>query len=142
MEQCLEREGWLAVAARPKAEIADGHREAVDVMNLVVAGRRPGGVYDLSEVLVEYAVTQDERVSRDLVSVLDPLRPHPVLWESLTAMIDADFQRNKAARDLFVHRSTLDYRLQRIAGLTGCDPMSGRGAQILMAAMIADACTS
>ncbi|NGY63267.1 PucR family transcriptional regulator [Lentzea sp. NEAU-D13] len=134
----LDGKGWLTVAARPKADIADGYREAADVMRLVVAGRRPGGVYNISDVLVEYAVTRHEHVTRSLVSILDPLRAHPVLWETLVALVDADLQRNQTARNLFVHRSTLDYRLQRIAGITGCDPTSGRGGHTLVAAMIAD----
>lgn len=134
----LDGSGRLAVSVRPKAEIVDGYREASDVMRLVVAGRRPSGVYNVSDVLVEYGVTRSKSVTDSLVSILDPLRAHPVLWETLFALVDADLQRNQTARNLFVHRSTLDYRLQRIAGITGCDPTSGRGAQTLMAAMIAD----
>lgn len=134
----LDGKGWLTVAVRPKADITDGYREAEDVMRLVVAGRRPAGVYTITDVLIEYAVTRHEHVTGSLVSILDPLRAHPVLWETLVALVDADLQRNQTARNLFVHRSTLDYRLQRIAGITGCDPTSGRGAQTLVAAMIAD----
>lgn len=139
LTQCLAGKGWLALAERPKEEIADGYAEAADVMRLVVAGRRPGGAYRISDVLVEYAVTSHERVTENLAAVIKPLRAHGVLWETLTVLIDADYNRNKAARDLFIHRSTLDYRLQRIASITGFDPTSGRGAQVLTAAMIADA---
>lgn len=139
LAQCLGGEGWLALAERPKSEIADGYAEAADVMRLVVAGRRGGGVYSISDVLVEYAVTRHEKITDNLVSVIRPLRAHAVLWKTLTVLIDEDYNRNKAARTLFVHRSTLDYRLQRIATITGCDPTSGRGAQLLTAAMVADA---
>lgn len=137
----LDDKGWLAFAARPKDEIADGYREAADVMRLVLAGRRPGGAYTLSDVVVEYGVTRHKELTDSLASILNPLRAHPVLWETLIALMDADLQRNQTARKLFVHRSTLDYRLQRITGITGYDPTSGRGAQTLMTALIADGYT-
>ncbi|MEV7086123.1 helix-turn-helix domain-containing protein [Streptomyces sp. NPDC093085] len=131
--------GWLATAERERARLFDGFNEASYVLRLVVAGLRPSGAYTISDVLVEYAVTRHEKVRTDLAAVIRPLRAHKVLWETLTAFIDADYSRNKAARGLFIHRSTLDYRLRRIEDITGYDPTSGRGAQMLTAAMIAEA---
>lgn len=138
LDQWLNGSGWLTIARRTRTELADGFREAGDVMRLVTAGRRPGGSYRMSDVLVEYAVTRHREVAEDLAAVIRPLRSHAVLWETLIALIDADYNRNKAAKNLFVHRSTLDYRLHRIASITGCDPMSGRGVQLLTIALIAD----
>ena len=69
--------------------------------------------------------------------MIQPLRQNEVLWETLLAFVHADFNRNAAARGLFIHRSTMDYRLQRIAKATGCDPLSSRGAQLLSSALIA-----
>ncbi|MBP5942563.1 PucR family transcriptional regulator [Streptomyces acidiscabies] len=137
--QCLGGSGWLATAERDRACLADGVTEASHVLRLVLAGLRPSGAYTVSDVLVEYAVTLNEKVRADLAAMIGPLRAHKVLWETLTAFIDSDYSRNKAARSLFVHRSTLDYRLRRIGEVTGCDPTSGRGAQTLTAAMIAEA---
>jgi hypothetical protein len=134
----LDGDGWIALAQRGRAELADGFREAADVLRLVAAGRRPSGVYSVPDVLVEYAVIRHQEVARNLVDVIKPLRAHTALWETLAALIAADYNRNKAANDLFIHRSTLDYRLQRIASVTGCDPTSGRGVQVLTAALIAD----
>jgi PucR-like helix-turn-helix protein len=139
LTRCLGDRGRLAITGRPKTEIADGYREAVEIMRLVVAGRRPSGVYSIHDVLVELAVTRNEWVTDNLISVIKPLRLHPVLWETLMALIDADYIRNKAARSLFIHRSTLDYRLQRIADVTGCDATTHSGARLLTAAVIADA---
>ncbi|TWP46980.1 PucR family transcriptional regulator [Lentzea tibetensis] len=139
LTQSLGGQGLLATATRPREDIADGFREATDVLRLVTAGRRPSGAYALSDVLVEYAVTSHKEVTDSLVAVIEPLRAHALLWDALTALIDADFSRNRAAKNLFIHRSTLDYRLQRIAHITGCDPTSGRGMQVLTAAYVADA---
>ncbi|MEU0526059.1 PucR family transcriptional regulator [Streptomyces niveus] len=137
--QCLGGRGWLATAERDRARLFDGFNEASYVLRLVVAGLRPSGAYTISDVLVEYAVTLHEKVRTDLAAVITPLRANKVLWETLTAFVDSDYSRNKAARSLFIHRSTLDYRLRRIGDVTGCDPTSGRGAQTLTAAMIAEA---
>ncbi|MEO6090026.1 MAG: helix-turn-helix domain-containing protein [Umezawaea sp.] len=90
-------------------------------LRLVLAGRRPAGVYTIAEVLVEHAVTTNDRITAQLVEIIRPLRDHPVLWQTLVALLDADFSRNQATRNLFVHRSTLDYRLRRIAKVTGYD---------------------
>ncbi|WP_158102640.1 PucR family transcriptional regulator [Lentzea kentuckyensis] len=138
LTQWLNGSGWLAVAKRNRCGLADGFREATDVLRLASAGRRPSGAYTISDVLVEYAVIRHAEVSENLAAVIKPLRAHAVLWETLTALIDADYNRNQAAKKLFIHRSTLDYRLQRIASVTGCDPTSGRGLQLLTAALIAD----
>lgn len=139
LTQCLGGRGWLATAERDRACLVDGFNEASYVLRLVVAGLRPSGAYTISDVLVEYAVTLHEKVRTDLAAVIRPLRAHKVLWETLTAFVVSDYSRNKAARRLFIHRSTLDYRLRRIGDVTGCDPTSGRGAQMLTTAMIAEA---
>ncbi|MGW0520799.1 PucR family transcriptional regulator [Crossiella sp. NPDC003009] len=135
----LAGDGWVATAKRAVAELAEGYAEARDVLRLVVAGRRPAGVYRVVDVLVEYALIGNEAITTRLAEIIRPLRDHPVLWETLVALQEADFSRNEAARSLFIHRSTLDYRLRRIAKVTGHDPSSGRGAQALSAALIADA---
>ncbi|WP_330177322.1 helix-turn-helix domain-containing protein [Streptomyces sp. NBC_01498] len=139
LTRCLGGRGWLATAERDRACLGDGFNEASYVLRLVVAGLRPSGAYTISDVLVEYAVTLHEKVRTDLAAVIRPLREHKVLWETLTAFVDCDYSRNKAARSLFIHRSTLDYRLRRIGDVTGCDPTTGRGAQMLTAAIVAEA---
>lgn len=139
LTQGLGGRGWIATAERDRARLFDGVSEASYVLRLVVAGLRPSGAYTIADVLVEYAVTLNEKVRTDLAAVIRPLRAHKALWETLNAFIDCDYSRNKAARTLFIHRSTLDYRLRRIGDLTGFDPTTGRGAQTLTAAMIAEA---
>ncbi|MEC3975556.1 PucR family transcriptional regulator [Amycolatopsis sp. H20-H5] len=138
LDQHLAGSGWITSTIRPKSSIACGYQEVVDVMKLVRAARRPSGMYCMSDVLIEYAVIHDSRVRQALVSIIFPLREHPILCETLNVMIDSDHNRKKAARELLIHRSTLDYRLARIANITGRDPRNPRDAQLLSAAMIAD----
>jgi hypothetical protein len=130
---------WVAVARRPVAELADAYTEATDVLRLVSAGCRPAGTYTVADVLVEQAIAANAAVTAQLAEIIRPVRQNQVLWETLVALVHADFNRNQASRDLFVHRSTMDYRLQRIAKITGWDPAGGHGAQQLRAALFADA---
>lgn len=136
---CLDGRGRLVTTRRPATDLVQGVAEAADVMRLVVAGRRPSGAYTISDVLVEYAATRHPRVIETLRAVIEPLREHAVLWETLTAVIDADHDRNEAARRLSVDRTTIDHRVERIAELTGHHPATGRGAQLLTTALIAHA---
>ncbi|MDX8056161.1 helix-turn-helix domain-containing protein [Lentzea sp. BCCO 10_0798] len=137
--ELTDAESWVSTAAGPVTGLADAYAEAFDVLRLVVAGCRPCGVYGMTDVLVEHAIIRNDAVTARLAEMIRPLRENQVLWETLVALVRADFNRNQAARDLFIHRSTMDYRLQRIAKITGCDPVSGRGGQLLSAALIADA---
>src|SRR5687767_7019967 len=96
---------WVATATRPVTEIAAGYTEAVEVLRLVEAGCRPAGTYALTDVLVEQAIAGNAAVSARLAGIIRPVRENQVLWETLVALVHADFNRNQAARDLFVHRS-------------------------------------
>lgn len=131
--------GWVATARGAVTGLAEAYAEASDVLRLVVAGRRPGGVYGLPDVLLEHAIIGNDSVAARLAEVIRPLRDEPMLWETLVALVRVDFNRNQASNDLFVHRSTMDYRMRRIAKVTGYDPGAGRGSQVLSAALIADA---
>lgn len=139
LARCLGGGGWFATAERERAHLAEGFDEAFFVLRLVMAGRRPIGGYTISDVLVEYAVMSNEQVRSDLAAVIRPLRAHPALWKTLTTFIECDHSKHKTARRLFVHRSTLDHRLRRVAAITGCDPSTGRGAYLLTAALVAEA---
>jgi len=135
----LGAECWVATARRPVAELSDAYTEAADVLRLVVAGRRPAGVYTIADVLVEHAVMCNEAVAARLASLIRPLRNNEMLWQTLVALIKADFNRNEAARKLYIHRSTMDYRLRRISKITGHDLARIRNAQLLCMALIAEA---
>jgi sugar diacid utilization regulator len=135
LEQQLNGQARVGAARCERAAIRDGYREAADILRLVGAAGRAPGVYWLEDCLVEYAVSRNDTVAESLLSVLTPLTDHPVLWETLEALTRADFNRNDAAKHMFVHRSTLDYRLRRIEQMTGYNPTTSRGAQVLSAAM-------
>jgi PucR C-terminal helix-turn-helix domain len=134
LRESLGGECWLAATWRPRLEISQGWGEARQVLTLAVAGQPPG-VYGVDQVLTEYAVAQNPAVSARLAEVIEPLTAHPTLMDTLTALIDADGNRSLAATKLIIHRSTLDYRLQRITRFTRHNPTTTRGLHTLRTAL-------
>lgn len=131
LEKRLGTQAWIALTVCEQADLPDGYRQATEILDLVRAARRPPGLYKLDDVLLEHAVVHCEKTSRILSGVLEPLTEHTVLYETLEALADTDFNRNLTAKNLFIHRSTLEYRLSRITAFTGYDPMTSLGKQVL-----------
>ncbi|MDQ1517109.1 MAG: hypothetical protein QOE80_2939 [Actinomycetota bacterium] len=73
--------------------------------------------FELVDALLSAADPAELRARVDLV--LDPLRDHPQLVESLAAYLDADQNVNAAADALHVHPNSLRYRLGRVEELLG-----------------------
>ena len=116
-------------------DIARAAAQAHDVVRLVqVLGREPGG-YLLRDVLLEYQLTRPSDAQSDLAQLLVPLDRNPDLPLTLEVYLDHDLDRRKTAAALHVHPNTLDYRLRRIVELTGLDPSTTRGLQLLGAAL-------
>lgn len=127
---------WTATVPGPRAGLAAACQEADAVLALVAAAGRPAGPYCLDDVLLEHAVVRDPVSSARLLAVIGPLAGNEVLHGTLATLIRTDFNRTVAARELFIHRSTLDYRIRRIEEITGQNPLTSRGAQVLAAAMV------
>jgi purine catabolism regulator len=85
-------------------------------------GAPPGRVlrfedFELVDALLSAADPTELRARVDLV--LDPLRDHPQLLETLAAYLAADQNVNTAAEALHVHPNSLRYRLGRVEELLG-----------------------
>ena len=116
-------------------DIARAAAQAQDVLRLSrVLDREPGG-YLLRDVLLEYQLTRPSDAQSDLAQLLVPLDRNPDLPLTLEVYLDHDLDRRKTAAALHVHPNTLDYRLRRIVELTGLDPSTTRGLQLLGAAL-------
>jgi DNA-binding PucR family transcriptional regulator len=74
-----------------------------------------------------------------LAALIEPVAGRPELLETLKALITADGNRARAASELIIHRSTIDYRLRRIEELTGHSPTSVSGMRTLCTALAARA---
>jgi DNA-binding PucR family transcriptional regulator len=93
-------------------------------------------VHVLGDLVMEVQVTRPGPARDALERLLEPVSDHPDLGETLVAYVDAGGRRAEAARALHVHPNTLDYRLNRIADLTGIDPADRVGGEQLRWALV------
>lgn len=112
--------------------------EACSALRLAMAipdaRRRP---YRLDDLLVELAISRQPDVRRRLAALLTPLEAGADLLRTLEALLAANLDRERAASELCIHRRTLRYRIDRIRELSGIDPDSVHGLQLLRAALTA-----
>jgi DNA-binding PucR family transcriptional regulator len=59
-----------------------------------------------------------------------------MLMETARSFVRHGHNRSRTAAELSIHRNTLDYRLARVAKLTGLDLSTARGLQHLDAAIL------
>ena len=127
-----------AAAAEP-ADVAAAARLAREVLEVVLALDRPSGLYRLDDVLFEYQLTRPGPARDGLAALLEPLAGKAGLLDTVGAFLKHGANRRRAAQALHVHPNTVDYRLGRVAELTGLDPSDAHGARLLAAAHAARA---
>ncbi|MFI6297088.1 PucR family transcriptional regulator [Nonomuraea sp. NPDC050790] len=128
-----------AAAATGLAGVPQAAEEARRVLELVRRLGRPPGLYRFDDVLVEYQLARPGSGLERLAAKLDPLDGHPYLLETLRAYVRHGHNRRQTSLDLHIHRNTLDYRLHRVAALTGLDLTVPAEARLLEAALTARA---
>ena len=126
--------GAPAVGAQ---DIPRAAAQAQDVVRLARQVGHASGGFVLRDVLLEYQLTRPSDAQSELSSLLDPLDRNPDLPHTLAVYLAHDLDRRSTAAALHVHPNTLDYRLRRIVELTGLDPSTSRGLQLLGAALAA-----
>lgn len=122
----------VAAVAAPPSGVAAAARLAREV--LVVAVRSGPGLYRLSDVLLEYQLSRPSAALEPLASIVSPLSDE--LVETLEVYLRRG-SRRPAATELHVHPNTVDYRLRRVAELTGLDPTRIEHVTLLTAALAA-----
>jgi sugar diacid utilization regulator len=118
-------------------DLAGATRQAGDVLALATGLGRGPGAYTLSDVLLEYQLSRPSDALPELGSLLEPLERNPDLVLTLETYLAHDLDRRGTAAALHVHPNTLDYRLRRVVELTGIDPATTRGLQLVGAALAA-----
>ncbi|RDI50603.1 PucR family transcriptional regulator [Nocardia mexicana] len=126
-----------AALADAAHEVAAKAEEAGEIAALAAGLGRPTGVYRMADLALQYQLARPGPARSWLLGLLHPLAEHRHLLEALRAFISHDYHRLEAAAALVVHRNTLNYRLARIAELTGYDPGRPEHAQLFAAALIA-----
>lgn len=121
----------VAVPATCRADVPAAYARARELLGLA---RMIGGdplLVTPDDALPERLVSADGEVAARLVALLDRLDDHPGLPETVDVFLDADLDRSAAAKRLNIHRRTLTQRLHRIREITGYDPRTSRGVQVL-----------
>ena len=134
----LGKRSWLAMIHRPVCDLPAGRELVENILTAAVALQRTG-LCTPSDVMVEFAAASTPSVAAELTAVIQPVIANRILRQTLEALVAADGNRARAAKDLIIHRSTIDYRLRRIEHLTGHCPTSLRGLTALSAALVAHA---
>jgi len=123
-----------AAYAASRTDLAAAGEQAGEVLRLAGLLGRPSGVYVLRDVLLEYQLTRPSDALPLLAAMLDPIERNPDLLRTLETYLRENLDRRRTAAALHVHPNTLDYRLKRIVELTGLDPATTGGLQLLAAA--------
>ncbi|MGW4119370.1 PucR family transcriptional regulator [Nocardia sp. NPDC004711] len=119
------------------SEIPGCAEEAGEIARLALGLGRPTGVYRMADLALQYQFARPGPARAWLLGLLAPLAGHQHLMAALRAYLACDHNRVAAAESLVVHRNTLNYRLNRIAALTGYDPGRSEHTPLFAAALTA-----
>ncbi|MCX2954465.1 PucR family transcriptional regulator [Lentzea sp. NEAU-D7] len=122
----------VAAVAAPPSGVASAAVLAREV--LVVARGSGPGLYRLTDVLLEYQLSRPSAALEPLAAIVSPLTDE--LVQTLEVYLRRG-SRRPAASELHVHPNTVDYRLRRVAELTGLDPTRIEHVTLLTAALAA-----
>ncbi|MFE6055893.1 PucR family transcriptional regulator [Kitasatospora sp. NPDC056446] len=125
-----------AAAAVP-AEVPEAAALAYEVLDVARAFGRPHGLHRLEDVLLEYQLTRPSRALAPLAALLEPLADAGELLTTLRTHLAGGLNRRLTASALHLHPNSVDYRLRRIAALTGLDPTHPADVLRLTAALAA-----
>ncbi|WP_170176602.1 helix-turn-helix domain-containing protein [Lentzea flaviverrucosa] len=128
---------WMGYCWRGAADLPSGKREASDLAALAVATGQGPGLFDAKSLALEYTALVNPDVSHSVLKAVAPLLGDDLLLETVVVLLAAKGSRKRTARQLLIHRSTLNRRLEKIAELTGHDPSSQRGFMTFSLAMTA-----
>jgi hypothetical protein len=139
---------WAAGPARLRAagvfaddpsEVSSAAARARDLLRAAEAVGLPSGLVGARDLVLESTLGERPEGLWRLAAVLEPLDADARLVDTLVAFYANDLDRTRTAGALFLSRGGLSLRLDRIAHLTGLDPRSTRGIQVLGAALSARA---
>jgi len=137
---CSEAAGVAITAAAEPADPPDVAAAATrtgEIVDLVRRTARTPGLYRLTDVLLDYQLSRPSAALTALAALLAPLDRKPELLETLSAYLNHRLDRRATAAALHIHPNTVDYRLRRIAALTGRTPTAPADHPLLQAALTA-----
>jgi hypothetical protein len=133
-----ERRATAVLATEP-AQVPVAANSARSLLQAAAAIGLPSGLIGARELALETALAGHPRGLRQVATFLDAIERDARLWETLTTFFALDLDRRRTSEALLLSRSGLALRLDRIAQLTGHDPRTTRGIQVLRSALSARA---
>lgn len=116
---------------------------SVDTLEIARRCAAAEGTFFFEDYLIEYALQQIPPGAREeycaaVSGALASCRPdqRELLLDTLRLYYDNDMNAQKTADELFLHRNTLNMRLNRIRDLTGYAPQRFRDAFVLRMALV------
>jgi hypothetical protein len=119
------------------ATVGQAAREAVDTSAVLADSDRRCRVAFSEEIALDILIGSHDGMRQRLIKRVAKVASRPDLWETLREFYQADLDRGRTARRLGVHRSTLDYRLNRMEQLAGISPTSVQGILLFASARAA-----
>ncbi len=119
------------------ATVGQAAREAVDISAILAGSDRRSRVAFSEEITLDILVGSHDGLRQRLAERVADVASRPDLWATLREFYQADLDRGRTARRLGVHRSTLDYRLNRVEQLAGISPTSVQGILLFATARAA-----
>ncbi|MFD8080827.1 PucR family transcriptional regulator [Kitasatospora sp. NPDC059722] len=116
--------------------VPDAVRLATEVRDTAVVFQRPPGAYLLDDLLIEHQLTRPGAARDHLAELLVPIADKPDLLPTLRLYLQSNLNRREVAAQQHVHPNTVDYRIRRIAALTGLNPAE-HGDRIKLSAALA-----
>ncbi|MYV97734.1 helix-turn-helix domain-containing protein [Streptomyces sp. SID3343] len=129
-----------AAAITEPADIPAAVTRNAEVVRLVRDSGRGPGLYRLADVLLDYQLSRPSAASAGLAGLLAPLDHKPDLLLTLETLLTHDLDRRATAATLHLHPNTVDYRIRRVAALTGLSPNRTSDLHHLNAALVARRC--
>ncbi|WP_406283636.1 helix-turn-helix domain-containing protein [Embleya sp. NBC_00896] len=126
-----------AAAIAEPAGIPEAVTRNAEVVRLVRSSGRGPGLYLLADVLLDYQLSRPSAALAGLADLLAPLDRRPELLLTLETYLTHGLNRRATAALLHLHPNTVDYRIRRVAGLTGLSPSHTGDLHRLNAALVA-----
>ncbi|MEU6559377.1 PucR family transcriptional regulator [Nocardia nova] len=125
---------WTTAAS---ADLVAAVERVHDLLDLLERTHRGPGIHCADELTLEHQLMQPSLAQTSLAEMLRPLQQVPRLFETLETFIESGCNRIHASRRLYIHPSTLDYRLRRVHEVIGIDPKDLSSNLRLYSALIA-----
>ncbi|MGW4633797.1 PucR family transcriptional regulator [Nocardia sp. NPDC004415] len=137
LSQSARADILATVISAATGEIPDAAQRAHELLDIVERLECLPGLYRFDDLALEYQLTRPGPGRARLGELLAPLDAFPELYETLRVHVANNMNRRRTARLLHVHTNTVDYRMRRVAQLTGFDPIRSADLWQLRSAMIA-----